>query len=53
MVVTGCVMAQLDLLQRAATLFQWTADVAKIDRLLVAAKQMNAAAANPPDGSNG
>jgi hypothetical protein len=45
MITTACVMAQLDLLKRAANLFDWSLDVTKVDELIAKATVMNNAAA--------
>ena len=45
MITTACVMAQLDLLKRAASLFDWSLDVTKVDELITKATAMNNAAA--------
>jgi hypothetical protein len=45
MITTACVMAQLDLLKRAASLFEWSLDVTRVDELIAKATAMNNAAA--------
>ena len=45
MITTACVMAQLDLLKRAASLFDWSLDVTRVDELIAKATAMNNAAA--------
>lgn len=45
MVASACVIAQLDLLKRAATLFGWTIDEKKVDDLLEEARKLNQASA--------
>jgi hypothetical protein len=45
MITTACVMAQLDLLKRAASLFDWSLDVTRVDELIVKATVINNAAA--------
>ena len=47
MVASACVIAQLELLKRAAELFGWTLDAPKIEGLLTAARDLNEASANP------
>ena len=46
MITTACVMAQLDLLKRAASLFDWSLDVTRVDELIAKATVMNDAAAS-------
>lgn len=45
MITTACVMAQLDLLKRAASLFNWGLDVTGVDELIAKATAINNAAA--------
>jgi hypothetical protein len=45
MIATACVIAQLDLLKRAASLFDWSLDVTKVNELIAKATEMNNAAA--------
>ncbi len=45
LIATACVMAQLDLLKRAASLFNWSLDVTRIDELIAKATTVNNAAA--------
>jgi hypothetical protein len=45
MITTACVIAQLDLLKRAASLFNWSLDVTRADELISKATAMNNAAA--------
>ena len=45
MITTACVMAQLDLLKRAASFFDWSLDVTNVDELIAKATEMNNAAA--------
>ena len=45
MITTACVMAQLDLLKRAASLFDWSLDMTRVDELIAKATAMNNAAA--------
>jgi len=45
MITTACVMAQLGLLKRAASLFNWSIDVARVDELIAKATAINDAAA--------
>jgi hypothetical protein len=46
LVATAAVIAQLELLKRAAILFDWTVDVDQVDELLVDARAVNEAAAH-------
>ena len=41
MITTACVMAQLDLLKRSASLFDWSLDVTRVDELIAKATAMN------------
>lgn len=45
MITTACVIAQLDLLKRAASLFDWGLDITRVDELIAKATAMNNAAA--------
>ena len=45
MITTACVMAQLDLLKRAASLFDWSLDATRVDELIAKATAINSAAA--------
>ena len=45
MITTACVMAQLDLLKRAAGLFNWSIDITRIDELIAKATAINNSAA--------
>lgn len=45
MITTACVMAQLDLLKRAVSLFDWSLDITRVDELIAKAAAMNNAAA--------
>ena len=51
MIASACVIAQLDLLKRAANLLSWSLDLDKIDKLIVQAIVINNAAAQgtPPN----
>ena len=44
LITTACVMAQLDLLKRAASLFDWILDVTRVDELIAKATAINNAA---------
>lgn len=44
---TACVLAQLDLLKRAAYLFGWTVDAEKLAELISKAQQLNEYSAAP------
>jgi hypothetical protein len=44
MITTACVMAQLSLLKRASSLFDWSLDAARVDELIAKATMMNNAA---------
>jgi hypothetical protein len=46
MISTACAIGQLDLLQHAAPLFDWTVDQDAIEDLLAQAKLVNEASAN-------
>src|SRR5205085_982304 len=46
LVASACVIAQLDLLRRAARLFGWTTDEERIDGLLAEARELNEASAS-------
>ena len=44
LITTACVMAQLDLLKRGASLFDWILDVTRVDELIAKATAINNAA---------
>jgi hypothetical protein len=49
MVATACVLAQMDLLKRAANLFGWTVDAEKVAELINEARQLNDSSAARAD----
>ena len=51
MITTACVIAQLDLLKRAASLFEWGLDITRVDELIAKATAMNNAAAQGESAS--
>lgn len=44
LITTACVMAQLDLFKRGASLFDWILDVIRVDELIAKATAINNAA---------